>query len=218
MSDPVIVSAFRWVPDFAQGFVRDFRVRWALEEAGEAYATNRLDATSARPPAYLEEQPWGQVPAYREDKLAMFESGAIVLHIGERCPALLPTDPNGRARAQSWAFAALNSVEPAVAQLSEIDIFHKGEAWTVERRPQVIDKIRARLDGLAARLGDRDYLEGSFTAGDLLMIDVLRSLENSGVLADYPSLSAYKDRGKARPAFARAMAAQMADFEQMAAA
>lgn len=210
----VRITAFNWVPDFAKGYVRDIRVRWALEEAGVPYAVRKLQALGERPADYFAEQPWGQVPSYRDEQVQLFESGAIVLHIGRRFGALLPVDETGRARATAWTIAALNSVEPFLAQLPTIDIFHAGEAWTVERRPQVVEMIERRLDRLSAWLGDKEWLEDRFTAGDLLMADVLRIVEKEELLARRPNLLAYKERAKARPAFQRAMAAQLADFEE----
>ena len=209
----VRITAFNWVPDFAKGRVRDIRVRWALEEAGVPYAVRKLEAMGERPADYFAEQPWGQVPSYRDDQVQLFESGAIVLHIGRRFGAILPQDEGGRARATAWTIAALNSVEPYVAQLPIIDIFHRGEAWTVERRPQVVELIGKRLDRLSTWLGDKEWLEDDFSAGDLIMVDVLRILDNTDLLDAYPNLLAYLQRGTARPAFKRAMASQLADFE-----
>ena len=215
----VRITAFNWVPDFARGYVRDIRVRWALEEAGVAYSVRNLQATGERPADYFAEQPWGQVPSYRDEEVQLFESGAIVLHIGRKFGALLPADEPGRARATAWTIAALNSVEPFLAQLPTIDIFHAGEAWTVERRPQVIETIEQRLDRLSAWLGEKEWLEDEFTAGDLLMADVLRIVEREdGLLARRPNLLGFMERAKARPAFQRAMAAQLADFEERATA
>jgi glutathione S-transferase len=214
----VRITAFSWVPEFARGHVRDIRVRWALEEAGVPYAVRKLEATGERPADYFAEQPWGQVPSYRDEEVQLFESGAIVLHVARKFGALLPPDEPGRARATAWAFAALNSVEPFIAQLPIIDIFHAGEGWTVERRPQVVEMIERRLDRLSAWLGDKEWLEDGFTAGDLLMADVLRIVEKEALLAQRPNLLAYMERAKARPAFQRAMAAQLADFEERATA
>jgi glutathione S-transferase len=208
----VRISAFDWVPDFARGQVRDLRVRWALEEAGIDYAVTKLDATRERPAAYLEEQPFGQVPSYRDSDVSLFETGAIVLHIGEKTEALLPRDPAGRARATSWLIAALNSVEPFCMQLATIDIFARGEEWARLRRPGVIESIEARLARLSAALGDKEYLEGRFTAGDLMMTTVLRSLHGKGVIERHENLVGYRARCEARPAFRRALAAQLADF------
>jgi glutathione S-transferase len=194
--------------------VRDIRVRWALEESGVAYSVRKLEAMGDRPADYFAEQPWGQVPSYRDEEVQLFESGAIALHIGRKFGTLLPRDEAGRARATAWVIAALNSVEPFLAQLPTIDIFHAGEAWTKERRPQVIEMIERRLDRLSEWLGNKDWLEDEFTAGDLLMADVLRIVEREdGLLEQRPNLLDYMERAKARPAFQRAMAAQLADFE-----
>ncbi|WP_300973545.1 glutathione S-transferase family protein [Sphingomonas sp. LHG3406-1] len=213
MTSSVRITAFDWVPDFARGWVRDLRVRWALEEAGVPYEVRKLKAMGERPADYFAEQPWGQVPSYRDDQVQLFESGAIVLHIGRRFGGLMPGDEEGQARATAWTIAALNSVEPFVSQLPVIDVFHKGEAWTIERRPQVVEMVGKRLDRLSDWLGARDWLEGQFTAGDLLMVDVLRIARNSGVLTQ-PNLIAYVERGTGRPAFQKAHAAQLADFEE----
>jgi glutathione S-transferase len=210
----VRISAFSWVPDFARGQVRDLRVRWALEEAGIPYSVRKLDAMSARPADYFAEQPFGQVPSYRDGKVQLFESGAIVLHVGDGCEALLPRDPAGRARAVAWAFAALNSIEPFLMQLVQIDIFSGGAEWGRLRRPELVEMIGGRLDRLVDWLEDKDWLEERFSAGDLLMTSVLRILDHSELVAQRPTLAAYKARGEARPAFQRALAAQLADFEQ----
>ena len=210
----VRITAFEWVPDFARGHVRDLRVRWALEEAGVPYSVRKITATGERPADYFAEQPWGQVPSYRDEEVQLFESGAIVLHIGRKFGAVLPEGEVGRARATAWVIAALNSIEPFVMQIPIIDIFHAGEAWTVERRPQVVEMIERRLDRLAHWLGDKEWLEDSFTAGDLLMVDVLRNLDRTDLLEKRPNLLAFKERGMNRPAFKRAMAAQLADFEE----
>jgi glutathione S-transferase len=211
-SAAVRITAFDWVPDFAKGFVRDMRVRWALEESGIDYAVRKLPALGERPADYFAEQPWGQVPSYRDEEVQLFESGAIVLHIGRRFSALMPQDEAGRARVTAWAVAALNSVEPHVMQLPIIDFFHKGEAWTEERCPQVVEMIGKRLDRLAEWLGDSEWLEDRFSAGDLLMIDVLRSIGEAALLEQRPNLLSYVERGTSRPAFKLAMAAQLADF------
>ena len=211
------LSAFRWVPPFAQGYVRDLRVRWALEEAGLPYEATLLDAREPQP-EYRDWQPFGQVPAYRDGEVEMFESGAIVLHLAERSEALAPRDPAGRARVTTWVLAALNSIEPHVQNLVQLDVFHAGEAWIEQRRPQARAMVERRLSALADWLGDKDYLEGRFTAGDLMMTTVLRELVDSGVLAGFPTLDAYRRRGEARPAFVRAMEAQMQPFREAEAA
>ena len=183
----VRISAFRWVPPFAQGHIRDLRVRWALEEAEVPYGVRKLDATTERPADYFEEQPCGQVPSYRDDTVSLLESGAIVLHIGHGCERLLPTNAAARARATAWLIAALNSVEPFVMQLATIDIFCSGEEWAKQRRPGVVEMISKRLSRLSEALGDKPFLDGdTFTAGDLMMTSVLRSLEGKDLLERHP--------------------------------
>ena len=208
------ISAFRWVPPFAEGLVRDMRVRWALEEVGLAYRERLLDAAVERPEDYFQEQPFGQVPVFREPGIRLFESGAIVLHVAERSPVLMPRDPAGRARTTAWVFAALNSVEPMVSELGTIDLFHADADWARLRRPEVEAKIRGRLGRLADRLAERDYLEDRFTAGDLMMTTVLRSLRHTDIVAADPVLGPYQARCEARPAFQRALDAQIAAFRQ----
>ena len=210
---PVRISAFRWVPDFAKGQVRDLRVRWALEEAGIPYRVRKLDAMAERPCDYFAEQPWGQVPSYCDQDVQLFESGAIVLHIGEKSETLLPADAEGRARATAWLIAALNSVEPPILQLALLDLFWKDQPWVKDARPNVVAFVEKRLDRLVDWLGDKEWLEDRFTAGDLMMVTVLRALDHTELVAKRPALAAYKDRGMARPAFKAALAAQLADFE-----
>jgi len=210
---PVQITALSWVPDFARGQVRDLRVRWALEEAGTPYSVRKFHGAMPRPADYLEEQPFDQVPSYSDGKVRMFESGAIVLHIGEGSEALLPADAQGRARAVTWLFAALNSIEPHVWQMALIDLFYPNEEWAKLRRPSLTEFVNQRLGRLADHLGDRDFLEDRFTAGDLMMTTVLRILDNSAVLDAHPTLAAYKERCEARPAFGRALDAQLADFD-----
>ncbi|HEY0413997.1 MAG TPA: glutathione S-transferase family protein [Allosphingosinicella sp.] len=211
------VSAFKWVPPFAQGLVRDLRVRWALEEAGLSYETRLIGFKEQTTPEYRALQPFGQVPAYEEEadgeRLALFESGAIVLHIAERSETLLPRDPAARARAVQWMFAALNSVEQHVQGFALVVGFFRDEEWAKLRRPSAQQMAEKRLDDLAARLGEREWLDGAFTAGDLLMVSVLRILRETDLVAARPSLAAYQARGEARPAFQRALAAQLAPFE-----
>jgi glutathione S-transferase len=209
------VSAFKWVPPFAEGHVRDLRVRWALEEAGLPYEAVLIDQDGKNTPDYRAWQPFGQVPAYRDGEVELFESGAIVLHLADRSEALAPTDVAGRARVATWVLCALNTLEPDFAGLVELDLFHPGEAWTAERRPQLEQVVRRRLGELAAALGDRPYLEGRFTAGDILMTTVLRLVEPD-MLAEFPALAAYRSRCEDRPAFARALAAQLRPFRQNA--
>ena len=208
------VSAFRWVPTFAQGYVRDLRVRWALEEAGIPYQAALIDSQVQSSQSYRQWQPFGQVPAYREEDLELFESGAIVLHIAAKSEALAPRDEAGRARVTTWVIAALNSVEPFAQNLVQLDAFHAGEAWTKERRPQVEAMLHRRLAALSAWLGDREYLEHRFTAGDLIMTTVLRELVDTDVFARYPILDAYRRRCEARPAFGRALEAQLQTFRE----
>jgi len=206
------VSAFRWVPPFARGVVRDLRVRWALEEAGlpyEEWLIGPEDQTSER---YRRLQPFGQVPAYEEDGLLLFESGAIVLHVAERSEALMPSDPRGRARVTAWMFAALNTMEPRIQNLAEIDLFHAEEEWAKVRRPAAVEAARARLATLAGWLGGRDYLEDRFTAADLLMTTVLRILRHTDLVAQTPVVDAYRLRCEARPSFQKALADQLAAF------
>ncbi|NBB15775.1 glutathione S-transferase family protein [Caulobacter sp. SLTY] len=209
----VEVSAYKWVPDFAQGFVRDLRVRWALEEAGVPYRADLIDVMN-KGAAYSDWQPFAQVPAYRDGEVEMFESGAIVIYLAGKHEALAPRDGAGQARVITWVLAALNSIEIHVAQLGAIDVFHAGEAWTKERRPQVIADITQRLQQLSDWLGDKPYLEGRFTAGDLMMATVLRELDRTELLSKYANLDAYLDRCTARPAFKRAMDAQLQPFRE----
>lgn len=213
MTGQPTISAYIWVPDFARGLVRDLRVRWALEEAGKSYAVRKLDPRVERPADYFLEQPFGQVPAYNDNDVHLFESGAIVLHVGADSTTLLPADAGERARATAWVFAALNSLEPYVQQLATIDLFSAGEDWAKARRPEVVKTIQGRLRRIADHLGDKEWLEGSFTAGDLMMVTVLRILRGTGLVEEQPTLAAYQARGEARPAFQRALAAQFADFE-----
>ncbi|MEA3031437.1 MAG: glutathione S-transferase [Sphingomonadales bacterium] len=209
------VSAFKWVPPFARGLVRDLRVRWALEEAGLDYEQVLLADGEKETADYRAWQPFGQVPAYEEDGLRLFESGAIVLHIAGRAEAgeaLLPADAGARARAVEWMFAALNSVEPHIQNLVAIDLFYAGEEWAKARRPGAEEMAKKRLADLAAALGDEDWLaDGRFSAGDLLMASVLRIPRHIDLVAD-AGLAAYLARCEARPAFERALAAQMAAF------
>jgi glutathione S-transferase len=212
------ITAFDWVPDFARGVVRDLRVRWALEEAGLPYRVRLLDARAERPQDYFLEQPFGQVPVFVEGDLHMFETGAILLHIGERSEVLLPKDEIGKARATCWLIAALNSIEPMIFELINIDIFNRGEEWAKLRRPEAEKKVRDRLKRLSDWLGEKEHLEGRFTVADLMMTTVLRNLRHTRLVAEHPNLAAYQARCEARPAFQRALAAQLADFEEREAA
>jgi len=200
------------VPPLVQGLVRDLRVRWALEEAGIPYQVRLIGPEDQTSDSYRRLQPFGQVPAYEEDGLALFESGAIVLHIAEQSEALMPTDPRARLRTRTWIFAALNSIEPAIQNLAEIDLFNAGADWAIQRRPAVVERVIGRLSNLATWLGERDYLEGRFTAGDLMMTTVLRILRHTDLVAEIPALEAYRLRCEARPAFQKALADQMAPF------
>jgi glutathione S-transferase len=209
------VTAFRWVPPFAQGLVRDLRVRWALEESGLPYEQILIGPDDQKSAEYRKRQPFGQVPVLDDGDFTLFESGSIVMYIAEKSKTLLPSDGQGRARALTWMFAALNSVEPYVSNLNAIDLFAPNEEWAKLRRPGAESALRNRLESLSKALGDRRHLEGeAFTAGDLLMITVLRFLRHTSMVAEYPNLAAYKERGEARPAFQRALAAQVANFEK----
>jgi glutathione S-transferase len=213
----ITLSAFSWVPPFAQGLVRDLRVRWALEEAGWPYEERLVDQQSKNSPEYRKLQPFGQVPAFEEDGLALFESGSIVLHIAERSPALMPADESSRARVKTWMFAALNSIEQHIQNLTEIDLFNADKAWAKERRPAVEQRVKMRLGELSAAIGEREYLVADrFTAADLLMTSVLRIPRTTPLVADVPNVEAYRLRCEARPAFSRALRAQMQHFERNA--
>jgi glutathione S-transferase len=208
------VTAYRWVPDFAQGLVRDLRVRWALEEIGRPYRVRLLDVTKPRPEEYFCEQPFGQVPAYRDDEVQLFESGAILIHIGLQDERLLPADHAQKMRAIAWVIASLNSVEPAIFPLLMINVFNKGEAWTEEARPKFMERLDSRLKCVSDALGDEEWLEGRFTIADLMLVTVLRQLRAGRVLDRYPNLVALVARGEARPAFQRALADQLAVFAE----
>ena len=213
----ITISAFRWVPDFAQGQVRDLRVRWALEEAGLPYKTRLLEQGDQDKPAYRALQPFGQVPVLEEDGLVLFESGAIVLYIGERSEALLPRDPDARRRATQWLIGALNSIEPFIMNVALIDVFHANEEWAKLRRPGAVEFVQKRLAALSRSLGDKPYLDGDrFTAGDLMMTTVLRILEHTDIVTSDQRLAAYLERCTARPAFQRALDAQIGDFRRAA--
>jgi glutathione S-transferase len=204
------ITAFRWVPDFAQGVVRDLRARWALEEAGLDYRVRLLD--QQRPPEYLLEQPFDQVPCFSDGEVKIFETGAIVQYIGEKSEVLLPRDQQGKFRAIQWTYAALNSVEPAILNLLLIDIFYKGEEWATLRRPGAEEFARLKLKRVSEWLGDKEWLEGRFTIGDLLMITVLRFLRHTNLVEEFPNLAAYVKRGQARPAFQQALNDQLAAY------
>lgn len=210
---PPIITAFARSPDGGRGMARDMPVRWAFEEAGQPYEVRLLSFEAMKEPAHLALQPFGQIPTYEDGDLALFESGAIVLHIAERHAGLLPKDADGRARAIAWMFAALDTMEPVIVE-RETALYLEGDRpWYAERLPLIEDRIRTRLSQLSARLGDADWLDGAFSAADLLMVTVLRRLEGSGLVEDYPNLAAYVARGEARPAYRRAFDAQRAVFE-----
>lgn len=210
---PIEITAFAWVPPFAQGIVRDLRVRWALEEIGLAYRVRLLGME--RPADYLKQQPFDQVPTYREGDLSIFESGAIVQHVGEKDERLLPHDPVARARAIQWTYAALNSVEPALLNVTLIDAFYKDEEWAKLRRAGAADFARVKLGRVSAWLGEKRWLEGDrFTIGDLLMVSVLRNLRHTDIVAERANLADYQRRGEDRPAFQRALADQRATYAQ----
>ncbi|MFV0624013.1 glutathione S-transferase family protein [Sphingomonas sp. ac-8] len=211
MTRPVI-TAYDWVPDFAKGLVRDLQVRWALEEVGRSYDVRYLSQGSQKAPAHRAQQPFGQVPTYQQGDLVLFESGAIVLHIARTHAGLLPDDPSGRARAIEWMFAALNTVEPPITDYGVAAVLERDQPWSQPRMPAVVARIEERLGDLAARLADAEWLDGSFSAGDLMMVGVLRQLRDSGLVEAHPTLAAYVDRGTARPAFRRALDAQMQGF------
>ncbi|MYZ50292.1 glutathione S-transferase family protein [Propylenella binzhouense] len=204
------ITAFERSPDGGMGLARDTRVRWALEEVGQPYEVRLVSFRAMKEPAHLALHPFGQIPTYEEGGLALFETGAIVIHIAERHAGLLPEDGDARARAIAWMFAALSTVEPPILDLSTARMVEGDRPWAEERLPLVMDRIRVRLGQLSARLGDADWLDGAFSAGDLLMVSVLLRLRSSGLLDEYPNLAAYVARGEARPAYRRAFAAQLA--------
>lgn len=207
-----IITAFEQSPDRGKGQARDMRVRWALEEVGQPYDVRLVSFREMKEPAHRALQPFGQIPTYEEGDLALFESGAIVFHIAENHAGLLPDDPAARARAIAWMFAAVSTIEPPIVEREQVRYSEGDKPWYADRLPILDDRIRVRLDDLSARLGDADWLDGAFSAGDLLMVMVLRRLEGIRMLEEYPSLSAYVARGKARPAYQRAFAAQLAVF------
>jgi glutathione S-transferase len=204
------ITAFERSPDGGQGLARDMRVRWALEEVGQRYDVRLVSFTEMKEPAHRALHPFGQIPTYEEGDVVLFESGSIVFHIAERKAGLLPDDANARARAITWMFAALNTVEPAILELVIVKLVEGDKPWSKERLPLVMDRVRDRLKQLSARLGDADWLDGEFSAGDLLMVAVLLRSKPSGLLDEYPNLAAYVARGAARPAYKRAFDAQLA--------
>jgi glutathione S-transferase len=206
------ITAFESSPDRGRGQARDMRVRWALEEVGQPYDVRLVSFGEMKQPAHRALHPFGQIPTYQEGDLALFESGAIVLHIAERHGGLLPDDANARARAIAWMFAALSTIEPPIVDLGVAVLLERDKSWYEQRLPLVEDRVRSRLGELSKRLGDADWLDGAFSAGDLLLVTVLRRLNGSAILQEYPNLSAYVARGEARPAFRRAFDAQLAVF------
>jgi len=207
------ITAFRASPDRGQGLARDMRLRWALEEVGQPYDVRLLTFAQMKAPAHLARHPFGQIPTYEEGGLTLFETGAIVLHIAETHAGLLPDDPAARARAISWMFAALSTLEPPILERQTAILLERDKPWTEERLPLIDDRIRVRLGELSERLGEADWLDGPFSAGDLMMVEVIKRLGPSRLLNEYPRLSAYVARAEARPAFQRAFAAQYAVFE-----
>ena len=206
----ITITAFERSPDGGMGLARDTRVRWALEEVGQPYEVRLVSFRALKQPAHLALHPFGQIPTYEENDLVLFETGAIVFHLAERHAGLLPADANARARAITWMFAALSSIEPPILELANAKLLEADKPWATERLPIVEERLRARLLQLSARLGDAEWLDGGFSAGDLLMVSVLLRVKPSGFLAGFPSLAAYVARGESRPAYQRAFAAQLA--------
>ncbi|GGA44461.1 glutathione S-transferase family protein [Dyella nitratireducens] len=206
----ITITAFERSPDGGKGLARDTRVRWALEEAGQPYEVRLVPHQAMKEPEHLRLHPFGQIPTYEEGDLVLFESGAIIFHIASHHAGLLPDDANARARAITWMFAALNSVEPPILELVIVRFVEGDKPWSKERLPLVADRIRHRLGQLSVRLGDADWLDGAFSAGDLMMVSVLLRVRPSGILDEFPNLAAYVARGEARPAYKRAFAAQLA--------
>jgi glutathione S-transferase len=207
------ITAFKQSPDRGRGLARDMAVRWALEEVGQPYDVRLVTFPEMKEPAHRARQPFGQIPTYEEGDLTLFESGAIVLHIAERHPGLLPDDADGRARAITWMFAALATMQPPIVEHGMASLFERDKPWFADRQAGLEQQVRTRLGDLSKALGDADWLEGTFTAGDLVMVVVLRRLMSSGLLADYPNLAAYVARAEARSAFQRAFDDQLAVFE-----
>ncbi|MGT2501944.1 glutathione S-transferase family protein [Bradyrhizobium guangxiense] len=206
------ITAFESSPDRGKGHARDMRVRWAFEEVGQPYDVRLVSFAAIKQPAHLALHPFGQIPTYEDGDLTLFESGAIVLHIAERHDGLLPKDTHARARAIAWMFAALSTMEPPIVELSMAMMLERDKSWYAERLPMLQDRVRTRLGELTRRLGGADWLDGAFSAGDLMMVTVLRRLNTSGLLDEYPDIAAYVARGEARPAFQRAFDAQLAVF------
>ncbi|MFC3711091.1 glutathione S-transferase family protein [Sphingoaurantiacus capsulatus] len=207
------ITAFKASPDQGQGLARDMRVRWALEEAGQAYDVRLVTFAEMKEPAHLVLHPFGQIPTYEEGDLTLFESGAIILHIAETRDGLLPAEPNARARAIMWMFAAVNTVEPPIVEYEQAQFTDQGKPWAAERRASLVPPIRKRLGELSRRLGDADWIDGDFSAGDIMLVMVLRRLDGDNLVEEFPNLAAYVARAEARPAYRRAFAAQYAVFE-----
>jgi len=205
---PITITAFESSPDGGKGLARDTRVRWALEEVGQPYEVRLVSFRAMKEPAHLALHPFGQIPTYEEGDLALFETGSIVFHIAERHAGLLPAEANARSHAITWMFAAVNTVEPPILELVTARILEGDKPWSKERLPLVMGRIRERLKQLSARLGDAEWLDGAFSAGDLMMVSVLLRLKPSGILSEFPNLAAYLARGEARPAYKRAFDAQ----------
>ncbi|HEU4484378.1 MAG TPA: glutathione S-transferase family protein [Povalibacter sp.] len=209
-----IITAFERSPDRGRGLARDMRVRWALEEVSQPYDVRLVSFSQMKEPAHRALHPFGQIPTYEQDGLVLFESGSIILHIAENRPGLLPQDANARARAITWLFAALSTVEPPIVEFTMALLFERDQPWYAERQTMLEERVHMRLRDLAAALGDAQWLDGAFSVGDLMMVTVLRRLESSGLLNTYPTLRAYIDRAVARPAYQRAFADQLAVFTQ----
>ena len=207
----ITITAFERSPDGGKGLARDTRVRWALEEVGQPYEVRLVSFADMKAPDHLAVHPFGQIPTYEEGSLSLFETGAIVFHLAEHHAGLLPEDSDARARAITWMFAALNTIEPPIIELMTARILEGDRPWAEERLPLIMDRIRVRMSQLAVRLGDADWLDGAFSAGDLIMASVLLRLRMSGILDEYPNLAAYVARAEARPAYRRAFAAQLAN-------
>jgi glutathione S-transferase len=208
----ITITAFERSPDGGKGLARDMRVRWALEEVGQPYQVRLVSFRAMKEPAHRSLHPFGQIPTYEEGDLVLFETGAIVFHLAERHAGLLPDDANAQARAITWMFAAINTVEPPILELVTAKLIEGDKPWRAERLPLVEGRIRDRLNQLSDRLGNADWLDGAFSAGDLMMVSVLLRLRPSGILDGHPSLAAYVARGEARPAYQRAFAAQLAVY------
>jgi glutathione S-transferase len=208
------ITAFEKSPDRGRGLARDMRIRWALEEVGQPYNVRLVTFAAMKEPAHRKLHPFGQIPTYEEGDLVLFESGAIIFHIAERHAGLLPIDTNARSRAITWMFAALSTMEPPIVEYGMTALFERDKPWHKERLPILEDRVRARLDELSNRLGDADWLDDAFSAGDLLMVTVLRRLGASGLVEKYPNLATYVARGEARPAYKRAFADQLAVFNK----